>query len=170
MKFKDLPKFTNAGKYQIHVTLIDLVRTIDNYIAKDNLEINPDFQRGHVWTEQQQIAFMEYIFKGGTANLTLYFNHPGWMKDWKGKMVLVDGLQRLTACLNFLNNKIKIFGYFFNEFEDRLHSNYYLIFNVNDLETRKETLNWYLEMNTGGTVHSEEAIDKVKKLLEKEKG
>ena len=25
------------------------------------LELNPDFQRGHVWTEQQQIAFLEYL-------------------------------------------------------------------------------------------------------------
>ena len=29
------------------------------------LQFNPDFQRGHVWTEGQQIAFMEFLLKGG---------------------------------------------------------------------------------------------------------
>jgi hypothetical protein len=40
--------------------------------------------------------------------------------------------------------------------------------NINDLKTKKEVLQWYLDFNTGGTVHTEEEIVKVKKLLEQE--
>jgi len=40
--------------------------------------------------------------------------------------------------------------------------------NINDLPTRKDVLQWYLQMNTGGTVHTEEEINRVKMLLEKE--
>ena len=43
-----------------------------------------------------------------------------------------------------------------------------LLFNVNNLKTKAEVLVWYIEFNTGGTVHTEEEINKVKMLLENE--
>ena len=42
---------------------------------------------------------------------------------------------------------------------------YTIKFNVNNLQTREELLTWYLEMNTGGTPHSDEEIERVKGLL-----
>ena len=41
--------------------------------------------------------------------------------------------------------------------------------NVNDLPTRKNVLQWYIEHNAGGTIHTEEEINRVKELLKKEK-
>ena len=41
-----------------------------------------------------------------------------------------------------------------------------LLFNVNNLKTKKEVLKWYLEMNTGGTVHTKDELNKVKGMLE----
>lgn len=81
-------------------------------------------------------------------------------------MYCVDGLQRLTAMRRFLKNEIPIFGTYCNEFEDSnaLYS-FSLKFNVNCLQTRKDMLQWYIDMNSGGTVHSEEEINRVKKLL-----
>jgi hypothetical protein len=38
-------------------------------------------------------------------------------------------------------------------------------FIVNDLRTRKEVLQWYLDLNTGGTIHTSDEIEKVKRLL-----
>ena len=40
-----------------------------------------------------------------------------------------------------------------------------MIFHVNDLKTKKEVLQWYIEMNTGGTPHSQEEILRVKNML-----
>ena len=39
----------------------------------------------------------------------------------------------------------------------------------NNLKTRKEVLQWYIEMNNGGTPHTKEEINRVKILLETEK-
>jgi len=38
--------------------------------------------------------------------------------------------------------------------------------NINGLQTRKELLTWYLDLNDGGTVHTKEELDKVKEMLE----
>lgn len=167
MKFKDIPKLTNIGGYQVNINLKYLLSTLKGY-EEDGLQYDPDFQRGHVWTEQQQIAFIEFLLRGGNTGRIIYFNHPGWMGNWKGDFVVVDGLQRLTACKKFLNNEIPAFGHYYNEYEDRIPSDADLIFNVNNLKTRKEVLQWYIEFNSGGTIHTEEEINKVKKLLEDE--
>lgn len=167
MKFKDIPKLTSDGTYQTNVSLEYAVKWIDEQITDCGLQLNPDFQRGHVWTQEQQIKYIEYLLRGGKSARTIYFNQSGWMRDFKGDFVCVDGLQRLTAVIKFINNEIPVFGYYYNEFEDRLH-NVDLIFNVNNLKTRKEVLQWYIEFNSGGTIHTEEEINRVKKLLEQE--
>lgn len=92
----------------------------------------------------------------------------------KGLMVLVDGKQRLEAVRKFLRNELPIFGgNFINDFNDprRLlrSSDAYFEIRVNNLKTRKEILTWYLQLNTGGVVHTEEEIAKVRRMLENEK-
>ena len=37
---------------------------------------------------------------------------------------------------------------------------------INNLKTKKEVLTWYLEMNTGGTVHTDDELDRVRKMLD----
>lgn len=37
--------------------------------------------------------------------------------------------------------------------------------NVNDLKTEREVLQWYIDMNAGGTPHTAEEIERVKKLI-----
>ena len=55
-----------------------------------------------------------------------------------------------------------------NRFEDNLPMEIDIIVNINELKTRKEVLKWYIEMNEGGTPHTEEEIKRVKRLLESE--
>lgn len=39
-------------------------------------------------------------------------------------------------------------------------------FNINNLQTRKDIIKWYIDYNSAGTYHSKEEIERVKKLLE----
>jgi len=170
MKFTDIPKFTQTSPYHADHYLDYLDKFITEEETESNLQLNPDFQRGHVWTREQQIAYVEYLLQGGTSGREIYFNHPGWMGDWKGEYVCVDGLQRLTACLKFVRGELPVFGYLIHEFEDRLRmADVHLSINVNNLKTRREVLVWYLEMNTGGTIHTDEEINKVKLMLNETK-
>lgn len=172
MKFKYIKEFPNIH-YRVNVPLDYVSKKIKEWESKESiggtLEINPDFQRGNVWTEKQQIKYMEYLLKNASSGKEIYFNHPNWMGSWEGSFVLVDGLQRLTAVLNFLNNKIKVYNTYYKNYEDKLPISLDLIFNIATLKTREEVLQWYLDFNTGGTIHSKEEIKKVKRLLDKER-
>lgn len=165
MKFSDIVPYTE-GNYRVHHSLRYFKDAIDRYI-EEGLILNPDFQRGHVWSEEQQTKFIEHLLKGGKTN-PIYLNQKGWMKDFKGEFVCVDGLQRITACLRFLNNEIPAFGHLINEYEDKISHLINMEFVIHDLPTKAEVLKWYIELNTGGTVHTEDEINRVKELLNKE--
>ena len=163
MRFSEIKRFPTVH-YRIDVPLGYVLDTLARY-TEDGLNMNPDFQRGYVWTKRQQIAYVEYLLKEPTSGREIYFNHPGWMSNWKGDFVLVDGLQRLTAVTAFLTNSIKVYGHFIKDFQDKIPIDIALSFSIAKLQTRKEVLEWYLDFNTGGTYHTEKEIAKVKTLI-----
>ena len=120
MTFKDIPQFISDGSYCVNISMEHLVDWIDRMIKEDGLQLCPDFQRGHVWTEDQQVKFLEFIFHGGKTGRTLYFNDPHWhdVRPETGyrDFVCVDGLQRITAIQKFLNNDLRVFGQLYSEF------------------------------------------------------
>ena len=166
MKFSDLPRRITPGHYQVDVSWRDLkehvARWTEHKLSPFNM--NPDFQRGHVWTRDQQIAYVEFKLSGGAGSDIIYCNCPGWMNDFKGPFVLVDGLQRLTAALRFLDGEIPAFGYYIGDFEDKPYSADFK-FAVNNLKSQKDVLTWYVQMNEGGTPHSIEELTRVKAMI-----
>jgi uncharacterized protein with ParB-like and HNH nuclease domain len=129
------------------------------------VDLQPDFQRGYVWTQEQQIAYIEAMLAGSITGRAIYFNHPTWgsFHDFeKYPLVCVDGQQRIGAVFAFMENKIPIFAHYFSEYEDRLPMNRaYFDLYCNNLKTNKEVYEWYLHLNAGGTVHTKEELDKV---------
>jgi hypothetical protein len=149
------------------IPLQSLLKTLDKYRLEDNLQIRPDFQRGHEWNVSQQIQFCEFMLKRGLVP-PLLLNHPGWFTCFKGTMQLVDGLQRLIAIELLMQNKLKVWGHYLSEFEDweSWVRGIRITIRIHSLQTKAEVLRWYLQVNATGTPHSTEEIDRVKKLLE----
>lgn len=172
MKFRDIPQMTKTPIYACDVPW----GMVEGYLEREqkelHLDLEPDFQRGHVWTTEQQIAFVEFKLRGGGTGREILMNHPGWQAGFEGDFVLVDGLQRLTAVRKFLASELPVFGAMLEEYEDAgkalrgLELNLSFRFNVNNLATRAEVLRWYLEINTGGTPHGAEEIRRVRALYE----
>ena len=166
MNVDDIPKLTRRGSKQLTVSL-DYFK---HYLENRRLIMNPEFHRGHVWTQEQQVKFVEFILSGGDTNNVIYFNYDEDAPRPKN-MLLVDGLQRVTAVQKFLNGDLAVFGgHKIGDFTGNMkavlrHS--YLHFNVNNLKTYKEVLKWYLEMNSNGTPHTHEEIERVRSLLDK---
>ena len=79
---------------------------------------------------------------------------------------IVDGKQRLEAARAFMRNEVPIFGgHYCKDIEGRMPHQANFLMCVNDLKTRAEVIKWYLEMNTGGTPHTQEEIAKAQALL-----
>jgi len=172
VKFSDISRYTEIGSYYVNVGWDYLEEHLERDFARDgsaSLDIYPDFQRGHVWTNEQRSAYVEYCLRGGVGGRDLYFNCVGWMCDFRGPFVLVDGLQRLTAVRMFLRDELVVMGSIFSEFEGRMNQFHcQFVFHVNDLPSRADVLKWYLEINAGGVIHSREELDRVQALLDKE--
>jgi len=115
-RFRDIEKFPHCG-YRVDISWTYLESQIKSDLGI-NLDLNPDFQRGHVWTERQQIEYCEYILRGGTSGRELYFNCPGWGRDWRGPYEIVDGKQRLCAVRRFMGGDIPVFGGYLSDYSD----------------------------------------------------
>lgn len=168
MKWNEIPSFTECRLINpFSYGFLSYVDYIENEIEKYHLEMNPDFQRGHVWTEIQQSKYVEFILRGGKSGRDFYFN---WNQSTE-EYVCVDGLQRTTALQKFVNGKIKVFEQYFDEFGfkhnvEYIPSSEYTVFiYMNNLRTRKEILQWYVDMNAGGTPHTNEEIERIKQMI-----
>lgn len=168
--FQTIPQFTPWGRYAVDVGWNYLEKTLEGYDKDVGLELDPDFQRAHVWSDEQRSAYIEHVLRGGRARNDILFNCPCWHVGEEGPMVLVDGKQRLESVRRFLRNELRAFGHYKNEFKGYLritHTSFK--FYVNDLQTKEEVLQWYIELNRGGTPHTDEEIEKVKRLLAEER-
>lgn len=168
MRFQDIKTFPLCP-YRCDVPWSDLERHIAS-AERDRigfLDLNPDFQRAHVWTPEQQTSYVEYILRGGTSGRELYFNCPRYAQgSVDGPYVIVDGKQRLEAVRAFMRDDIPAFGYYRSDYSDRpdiLIARF--SWNIAGLRTRAEVLEWYLNFNAGGTVHTDAELNKVRELL-----
>jgi len=146
---------------------------LENMNKDYGLDLNPDFQRGHVWTTQNQTTYVEFLLRGGKTQPFL-FNSPAYGGrtsdecDLDETIVLVDGKQRLTSIQLFILNDLPVFdGVFFDDFEDKnkLLRSISLEYSINSLQRKSELLNWYLEMNSNCVAHDSSELDRVRSML-----
>jgi hypothetical protein len=169
MDFNDIPQFPQAH-YKVNVGWNYLESWLEEFSQYGELDLDPDYQRVHVWTPEQQTAYVEFILQGGESGRLLYWNHASWMRFKPGdKMELVDGKQRLEAVRAFLRDEVAAFGRVRSEFKGSIRlTGPDFEMKVAKLPTRAEVLRWYLAINAGGTPHTPEEIERVRGLLAEE--
>ncbi len=79
-------------------TIHDVIRRI----AQGNHIMDPDFQRDFIWTKDKQSKLIESVIM--RIPLPVFY----MAEDDKGRMVVVDGLQRLSTFQRFANNELKL--------------------------------------------------------------
>ena len=165
--FKDIPQFTECRSGGSTVDWRYLPRHVLHHIEEWELNFNPDFQRGYVWTPRQKINYVEYALRGGASGRDIWTNCPGWSAGQTGNYVVVDGKQRVNAVLSWLNNEFPVFGgNYRRDYTDHIRASAtYFNWHVNELATRDEVLRWYCELNDGGTVHDPSEIERVRNLI-----
>ena len=108
---------------QIVSQKIDLPISTLPEMIKEQIDLNPDFQRRDRWDVEKQSRFIESII----MNVPIPPVFLG--EDQYGKYVVLDGRQRLTAIKDFLSNVFKLTG--LKVWEDLNGQNY------NDLQKKK---------------------------------
>lgn len=169
--------------YEVSVPIARIESTLsqldaDARLQGGELELIPDFQRGHVWTQDKQIAFMESVARG-VAPLVIRFNSPAWLSLSEGghkesdmnphSVQCIDGLQRLTAMREFVAGNFKIFGNYTIDDLDNTQFSFKRIGMMWNMEMftfqrRSDLLQFYLDLNSGGVVHSEAELQRVREL------
>lgn len=167
--------------YACDIPLTSIERNLDLFGADYGIDLAPDFQRGHVWSRAQQEAYVTALLRGALTKglTTIQWNSPAFGHHFDAdvaglhprQLVIVDGLQRLTAVRAFVAGVITVVD---GLTCDDLRASGYLDFGhqlrfvVLALRTRADLLKYYLDLNTGGTVHSAAEIARVQSLLAQE--
>lgn len=142
------------------------------HINQGDLDMDPSYQRSHVWTLEQQQNFVGFLLEGGRAPEAfvreLSYDKPPFME-------VVDGKQRMTA----------LYKWWMGEIAGRLPTTGDLVWakDFDLVETRfckremntsvqflrgtdEEIMRVYLRLNRGGTVHTTDELSKVERLIE----
>ena len=79
-------------------TIHDVIRRID----QGSYVMDPDFQRDFIWPEDKQSKLIESVIM--RIPLPVFY----MAEDDEGRMVVVDGLQRLSTFSRFVRNELKL--------------------------------------------------------------
>jgi len=121
----------------------------------------PPWQRPAVWSERQQVAFIEGIFLGlGTGHYVVNGRNYNDEGDMPMSGWLIDGQQRITAIARFKNDDLQVFGgirYSDLSIGDRRRRFNNVVFPCFELEYQpNENLlkELYKRLNFSGTAHT----------------
>ncbi len=79
-------------------TIFDIVRRI----KKNNYILDPEFQRDFIWDTDKQSKLIESVIM--RIPLPVFY----LAEDEQGRMIVVDGLQRLTTFFRFLTDELRL--------------------------------------------------------------
>ena len=95
---------SSLGDYPIDTLLIrNESRTVHDVlrrIKKGSYIMDPDFQRDFIWPDDKQSKLIESVLM--RIPLPVFY----LAEDEEGRMVVVDGLQRLSTFLRFVKNEL----------------------------------------------------------------
>ncbi|MDR2811074.1 MAG: DUF262 domain-containing protein [Tannerellaceae bacterium] len=134
------------------------IKLIKDMADSGDLILNPDFQRHSVWDRRRRSLLIESVLL--RIPLPMFY----FSEDKEGKLTVVDGLQRLSAIIDFMNNKfpLKDLEYLQDSCEDKyyrtLEPKYARWFNLTQLSGNvidpsspfKVKYDIFRRINTGG--------------------
>ena len=166
---QEIPNLS-AINYRIHQ--VDRIGTDEG-----GLNMDPLYQRGHVWDTRHESEFIGYLLKGGKSGpiwVNRYETAKTGGKDYINKeCTVIDGKQRLTALIRWAQGEIPALLYgreiWYRELSeiDRRGLPVLDVIYVN--MTEKEQMKLYLNLN-GGVAHTDAELDRVRGLIETSEG
>lgn len=169
-----IPKvpYLDATKTNLESLLFRLNRRIE----RTGENFIPEFQRERVWTLKQKqdliISILNSLPIGAFFINTRYFDDKEKSRQLDG--VLYDGQQRVNAILEFFQNEfpvdlngVKIYCKDLNEHNWRNILRHGVLIYETNIDNLDELIDFYILINSNGTPHTPEDIEKAKSYKNK---
>lgn len=150
--------------------------------AEPPWDLNPDYQRGPVWTPEHQGRFIGHVLAGGVQP-PIYVQRYRSIKNspvkeyWTVPEEVIDGQQRLRAITAFMTGEVPALvqhetgpATYWYEDMDRSEQSFSILYSVIiyvDIK-RADRLRFYLRLNGEGIPHTAEELSHVRALLAEE--
>lgn len=84
------------------------VNQFQRYRADGSLQLRPPFQRNLVWNDEQKSFLVDSILRG--LPVPEIYSQQSTSAAGEEMIVIVDGQQRISACLEFLADRLRLVG------------------------------------------------------------
>ena len=163
-------RFSQKEDYtiQFHQSTIHSFHTHAYHFGVD---MNPDYQRGYVWTDHDKTALLDSIFNNIEIGKFVFIrrDYDGANRSTPHFFEILDGKQRLSTILDFWEGRFKYRGktYFELCWRDQNHFDGFRISmaEVGDM-SEEQILQYFIRLNTAGRPVNPEHLEKVKDRLD----
>lgn len=145
--------------------LLDVLHTYYSF----GLEMNPTYQRGYVWTAEDNVALIDSIFQNIDIG-KFVFVHRDFIHLEKAYEIL-DGKQRINALLDYYENRFAYKGLFYNnlsKMEQHHFTDYAISYAQLENLTEKQKIKYFLKLNRTGKVMDKKHLAEVERMLDEE--
>lgn len=144
------------------------IESLLNMYYLHGVEMNPPYQRGYVWDDEDKESLLDSIFTGIEIGKFAFIT-----KDWTHEkhLEILDGKQRLSTLLDFYENRLAYKGKYFNDLSPRdrhtfLDTNI-TVGEASDL-TPQQIYTYFYKLNKCGKVMDEEHLNEIKAMAQME--
>lgn len=153
------------------------IESIIHRVVHFGVDFNPEYQRGDVWNEDQKVKLIDSIFKNINIGSVVFAEKSWFSNNVISEMYeVVDGKQRITAILEYIQNKFQYKGKYFYEISN-ISRNEFLESQIlvgeiklrksngKDEYDRSNVIKQFIRLNECGTTMDKEVIEKAKGMI-----
>jgi len=162
---KSPPKLIRNKDLRLNYSQRDISGILHTYY-ESGLDLNPDYQRGNVWSSDDKLLLIESIFKNIDIGKFTIIKRP--FKENEQSYEILDGKQRIITLIEFFEDRFEYKGLKFSElnWRDQRHfENYNLSYSEASPMSHEQKYRYFLNLNITGKPIDPDHIHHVQKLL-----
>lgn len=146
--------------------------TIESLLRKNyafGIDFDPDYQRGYVWDQQDKELLLDSVFKNIDIGkfVLIHLSDEEWHERGLSYEIL-DGKQRLSALIEFYENKLSYKGKYYNELsgmDKRAFTEHQVAVAEVRRTDKKTVLKYFLMLNRTGRSMDKSHLEEIEKML-----
>jgi len=133
---------------------------------RPGLDLNPVYQRGNVWSQDDKVLLIDSIFKNIDIGKFTIIKRP--FKENNQTYEILDGKQRVITILEFFEDRFEYFGLKFSElhWRDQNHfEDYSISYSEASNLSHEQKYRYFINLNITGKPVDPKHLDHVRTLL-----